>query len=512
MGLYSGPNCPDGDRAGGRSQAGNVCDGDVSAGIVPGNFTIDLDSDPWRELKENAYWMNMDWDVASHHVVLNVAQFDYTAMQFSDADYSRNPGWFDGNNTVSKSTQLDLIFTSMFEGPLQYTTGFYYFDSQRNGNTSAYLFGSLEDSWSGYAGATPETPSWAYWNTENRGGTKSWALYGQADYAFTDKWTGTLGLRWNNDDRKSQQSNQLPWDASQRLGPAFPTYNYDGKVPQTGDDSHVDYRAGLQYQAKDNVMIYGSYATAYIAGATDLLTGNLLDPQTNDTWEAGVRSTLLDGDMVLNATIYSAKYDGLTTTAFEYPGGSDVAVAKQVPGGSIKNKGIEIEGFWTPVERFTMDFGVSIMNSEFDNFIVNAGNLIWNGQQPIGSDDVGGQYVFIMDGKQTPYSPDLTIGVGMKYDFDLGDYGTLTPWAHVYYNSGYWTNRAPVFFGEQGDFTKLDLSLGWRSTSGAWSATLWMNNATDELIQTYTEILSRARVLYDYQAPRTWGIRMAYNF
>jgi hypothetical protein len=41
---------------------------------------------------------------------------------------------------------------------------------------------------------------------------------------------------------------------------------------------------------------------------------------------------------------------------------------------------------------------------------------------------------------------------------------------------------------------------------------LWMNNATDELIQTYTEILSRARVVYDYQAPRTWGIRLAYNF
>ena len=69
-----------------------------------------------------------------------------------------------------------------------------------------------------------------------------------------------------------------------------------------------------------------------------------------------------------------------------------------------------------------------------------------------------------------------------------------------------------VFFGEQDAYTKLDFSLAWTSQNDKYTAKLWVNNATDELIQTYTEILSRARVAYDYQPLRSWGVRFGYNF
>jgi len=117
-----------------------------------------------------------------------------------------------------------------------------------------------------------------------------------------------------------------------------------------------------------------------------------------------------------------------------------------------------------------------------------------------------------MNGKPTAYSPDLTIGVGVGYDIEIGNLGTLFPYVHTYYNSGYMTNRAPVFFGEQDAYTKFNVSLGWRSPEGTFSAKLWANNASDELIQTYTEIYSRARVAYDYQSPRSYGLRFGYNF
>lgn len=510
MGLYQG--CPEGDRAGGRSQAGNVCNGDTSASIIDGPFKIDLDTAPDRELEETSIYVNVDWDIPNHTLQLNAAQFDYSSVQMSDADYSRNPGWYDGNYGNSKSQQLDLILTSMTASPLQYTAGFYYFDSQDDDNTSAYLFGSLEESWYAYAGATPETPSWAYWNTEGRGGTKSYAFYGQADYSFNEKWTGTLGLRYTKDDRESQGSNSLPWDASLRLGPEFPSYNYDGREVETGDDSNVDYRVGLKYEYTRDLMFYGSFATAYIAGGTDVVTQKLLDPQTNETLEFGMRSTMLNGDLVFNATIYDAHYDGLNTTMFIEEGGTGVAVAVQVPGGSITSRGIELEGFWTPMENLMIDFGITFENSEYDEFIVGAGNLIWNGETPIGAVEIGDEAVFVMDGKAAAYSPDTTVGLGIRYDFDLGNMGTLTPYAHIYYNSGYMTNRAPVFFGEQDSYTNLDLALGWTSANGDWTARLWMNNSTDELIQTYTEILSRARVAYDYKAPKMWGLRVGYNF
>ena len=465
----------------------------------------------------------MDWDLGEHNLKLNAAQFDYSMVQLSDADFSRNPVWYDGNYTYNKSHQIDVTFSSSGDGALQYTAGVYLFDNQDNDNRSAYLFGSLEESWYGYAGATPTTPSWAYWNNEGRGGTKSTAIYGQADYAFTDRLTATLGLRYTEDDRMSQSADGLPWDASLRLGPELPTYTYNNNDPVTGKDDSTDYRVGLSYHTSDDVMIYGSFATAYIAGATDPVNQNLLDPQTNESFEIGVKSTLLDGRLTMNASAYSAQYDGLNTTSFVNQGTTGVSVAIQTPGGSIESTGIEIEGFWYPTENLTIDFGVTFEDSNYDKFIVGAGNLVWEGTPPIGAEsipvDTDGdgindsfEYVYTMDGKPTAYSPDMTLGVGIGYDIELGNAGTLTPYVNAYYNSGYMSNRAPVFFGEQDAYTEIDLSIGWRSANGDYTASLWVNNATDELIQTYTEIYSRARVAYDYQAPRAWGIRFGYNF
>jgi iron complex outermembrane receptor protein len=511
MGLYSGINCPDGDRPGGRSQAGNVCDGDISALVIDDPFIVDFNTAPIRELEETSVYLNVNWELENHNLTVNAAHFDYSMIQLSDADFSRNAGWFDGDYAESKSQQIDVTFSSTGDGRLQYTVGAYMFDDQDDSNVRAYQFASFEESWSGYAGATPTTPSWAYWNSEGRGGTKSTAIYGQTEYSLTDKLHLTTGVRYTKDDRSSQRSNSLPFDPAARLGD-LPTYTYGDNAPQVGDDDNVDYRVGLAYDVGDQAMVYGSFATAYIAGATDAVNQNLLEPQTNETFELGVKSTLLDGAMTLNASVYNAQYEGLNTTKFVIQGNTGVAVAVQVPGGSIQSRGLEVEGVWYPSEALAIDFGITFEDSQYDEFIVGAGNLIWNGEAPIGSEVIAGEAVYVMDGKQTAYSPDFTLGLGISYDISLGDNGILRPYAHAYFNSGYMTNRAPVFFGEQDSFTKLNLSLGWESANGQYTAKLWMNNATDELIQTYTEIYSRARVAYDYQAPRSWGLRFGYNF
>ncbi len=510
MGVYEG--CPDGDRPGGRIQAGNVCAGDDSAVVIPGAFTIDLDSLPDRQLEETSVYVNLDWDLGNHSVRGSAAMFDYSMDQFSDADFSRNAQWYDGNYIETESYQVDIALNSTHGGPLQYTVGFYWFDSQDDSNVSAYQFASLFESWSGYAGATPETPSWAYWNSEGRGGTVSTALYGQADYNFTDKLRGTLGLRYTDDDRESQRSDSLPFDPTQRLGPPTPTYTYGDNEVERGDDSNVDYRVGVSYDILPETMVYTSYATAYIAGGTDPVNQKLLDPQTNDTFELGMRSTLFDGQLVFNATFYNAQYDGLNTTQFVEQGTGGVAVAIQVPGGSIESTGLELEGHWYPTDNLAIDFGATFEDSEYDNFVVGAGNLVWNGICPIGSEEIAEQCVYVMDGRSTAYSPDFTLSTGVGYNIDMGRMGTLTPYVLAYFNDGYSTNRAPVFFGIQDSFTKINASLNWVSQDGQFNAKLWVNNATDELIQTYTEIFSRARVGYDYQNPRMWGVRFGYNF
>ncbi len=507
--IYQGDGCADGDRAGGRSQSGgNVCDGDQYSGIVDGPFTIDYDYTPNRELKETAFYFNLDWKVADHNVIVNAATFDYQSINIMDADFSGNPSWIDGNYSVRKSSQFDLTISSMGDGPFQYTVGAYLFNDQHEDNKSAYIFGSIEESWYAYAGATPETPSWAYWTSEGKYGTKSTAIYGQADYSFTDKLSVTAGIRRTEDNRRSIGSNSLGWgNWASHLGPELPEYDYTGKEYSYGDDNNVDYRLGADYKINNDLMIYSSFATAYISGSVDNVTHKLLAPQTNEAYEFGFKSTLLDGNLRLNGSVFNGKHDGLTTTVFEYF--QDVAVATQVPGGSINAKGAEFEGYWFASDNLVVDFGVSIDFSEYDKFNVGAGNLVWDGEDPVGVDHPG---FFSMDGKDTPYTPDTTVSIGLDYSIDLGEMGTISPYVYFYHNSGYMSNRAPVFFGEQEAYTKIDLSVNWESADGSWTAKLWVNNVTDELITTYTEILSRSRVAQDYAAPRSWGLRVGHNF
>ena len=115
--VYSG--CADGDRAGGRTvSGGNFCDGGEFAGIVDGDFTIDYDYEPNRELKETAIYLNVDWTVANHSVVVNGAMFDFDTVSIMDADYSGEANWIDGNYSYRKSKQLDVTISSLDDGPL----------------------------------------------------------------------------------------------------------------------------------------------------------------------------------------------------------------------------------------------------------------------------------------------------------------------------------------------------------------------------------------------------------
>lgn len=512
-GVYVG--CPDGDRPGGQGAAGNVCSSDpvvaAAARVYGDEYTIQADVTPVREAHSQAYYLNIGWNVAQHEVKLNAARFDYDYDSFVDADFTTLANWADGEDIHSKTDQVDLSISSTSDGRLQYTAGLYYFNRPLQDNSYAYLFASLAESWSGYAGATPATPSWAYWMYQERNGTESKAVYGQADYSLTDKLLLTLGARYTEDERKSLTSASLGFDTSRLTSaknPKAPAFDYSGSVVESGKESHTDWRVSPQYSINDHAMVYASWATAYIAGGTNGETRKLLEPQENETFEVGAKTTWLDGSLRVNAALYSAKYTGLTTTVFTVYNG--IPVAKQVPGGSVESTGLELEGYWSATADFTIDFGIAFNDANYDNFDV-ASRTGLEGVDFIGPD---GRGYFQMDGKQTPFSPDLTVSTGLTYDFRLGGNGIITPRAQIYYNSGYQTAREHSFFSEQDAYTKLDLSIGWTSADQALSILAFVNNATDEVISTSTDITPEPnfQAYADYEMPRNYGLRLGYRF
>ena len=481
---------------GGRSQAGNVSNGDVSALAIANPYRIGSDFKPQRDITEDSVSLKLDWEVADHNISFNAAQFKYRELRLTDSDLSQKAALVAGQLTNSKAHSAEVTINSLASGPLKYTVGAYlYDDTEVGGNNGAFLWG--------YTYSSPQKPSWASWLYQGNGGTRSTAIYGQATYELTEKLSGTLGLRSSTDKRQSYTLRVIGSSRNDYL----PSYGGTPTV-SNGEDSHTDWRAGIAYQWDKATMFYATGSTGYIAGAVQAVTQKLLDPQTNRSIELGMKTTLMDGRLKLNAAFFNANYEGLTTTIFVPVGSAGTIVAQQVPGGSTKAQGLELEARWAATDKLNLSLGLAANQSTFNKF--NVANTLGT----VGSDFIasGGQGWFVMDGKKTAFSPDLALSLGGSYLIDLGTAGSITPSAFVSYSSSYRTTPQPFFFSEQGAYATLDLSLAWTEANGKYSIRGFVNNATDVAVMTSGSVFSKYRAMADYSSPRYFGVRAAYNF
>ena len=512
-GVYVG--CPDGNRPGGASWSGNVCSPNptiaAAAKSYGGPYTIQNDLTPYHEARSKDYYLTIGWQLPGNEVKLSAARFDYRYLSFVDADFTSLSNLGDGEDIHSRTDQIDLSVSSTGSGKLHYTAGLYFYHRPRATNSYSYLFAGLSPTGSGYAGATPSTPVWAYWLYGTQNGTESKAVYGQADYSLTDKLSVTAGARYTKDARSSLTSAPLGFSANRLTStsnPTPPVYDYSQSKLVSGEESHSDWRLGTQYQLNANAMVYASWATSYIAGDTNKDTQQLLPPQTNSTYELGTKTTWLGGSLRVNATAYQATYQNLLTTVFTIFNG--VPVARQIPGGSVRARGLELEGAWQATDHFKADFAFVASQAKYLQFNV-ASRTGLSGVDFVGAD---GRGYYRRDGQATPFSPKFTSLVGLSYEIPLPGQSTLTPRAQLNYNSGYQTSRDNAFFTYQDSVLKVDASMTWASADKKLTVQAYVNNATNKIISTSTDITPNPnfQAYADYEPPRNFGLRVGYNF
>lgn len=545
--------------AGGRNQAG-VWGEDPAANIIPDVYKIASDFTPLRDIEETSFSALMNWHMGSVGLRANLGWFDYEEFRLTDSDFSQNPtSWAERNPGVegtqngpgywqqcwggpscglaagqrvnSTSYQADINLYSEYDSALQWTLGFFYYDDSGDGDTSS------EFVW-GYTDYTaPQNVSWGHWLYQANGGTKSTAVYGQATYSFNDDRTRlTAGARYSKDERNffnryvdwgpaihgyaSGYYSAHPENPGSRFAswPVFVDSNTSAteNSRQDGEDSHTDWKLSLQHDLNNDVMIYGTAATGYIAGGTQGGGSNdLNDPNEVDSYELGMKSMLLNGAMRLNVAAYYNDYSGLTTSAFVAQG--ETIVSRQIPGGSMTSKGIEVEMNWQVTDAFNLSGALSLNDSELDDFSRTVSNRVFRagGDEEIGSGppgDSNNAQVYYLSGQTARFSPDWTLALDASYTFLMGSKGSLVPGVYLYASDDYKTTNVPYFFTHQDSYTTVDLRLTWYQDRGPWSVRGYVTNATDEIVQVGGDQFSEGRAVADFNAPRTYGVSVRYNF
>jgi iron complex outermembrane receptor protein len=541
---------------GGRNQAG-VWGVDPAADINPDVRKMSADFKPLRDISEKSVSALINWDLGPVGLRANMGWFDYEEFRLTDSDFSPNPSlWAERNPGVegssngpgywqqcwggpscglvagqrlnSEAVQADINLYSLYDSNLEWTLGYFYYDDSGDGDTSGEFVWGYTDY------IAPQAVSWAHWLYQGNGGTKSTAVYGQATYSFSDRSRLTAGLRYSTDERNFYNKyvdwgyNVHGWapgyysahfdDPGSRFAdwPVFVATDASEQNRQRGKDSHLDWKLAYQHDINNYMMVYASAATGYIAGA---IAGggstDLTDPNEADSYEIGMKSTLLNGTMRLNIAAYYNDYTGLTTSEFVAQG--ETIVARQVVGGSMTAKGIEVEMNWQPTDALAIMAGLSWNDAELKDFSRTVSNRVFRagGDAEIGSGppgDANNSQVYYLDGLQARFSPDWTAAVDVTYTFDLDDLGSLVPGAYIYASDGYKTTNIPYFFSFQDSYATVDLRLNWYQAQGPWSAQLFVTNATDETVQVGSDQFSEGRAIADFNKPRQYGVSIRYNF
>jgi iron complex outermembrane receptor protein len=298
------------------------------------------------------------------------------------------------------------------------------------------------------------------------------------NYAFTDSWSLTLGGRYTEDN--------LPYHAISYLGPNEVITSNDAR------SSKPMGKVAINYNVTSDTLLYVSLANGYKAGG-----GNLGDspgtygPEENVVTELGVKTTVLDHHLRVNADVFNSDYQHIQLQQFVdgAPATTNAAGAK-FTGGELETTGV--------VGDFRMDASAAYLHGYF------TGNFFYSAPPEL-----------IEQGSVTPYSPRWEFNASAQYDFHVGP-GKLTPRVQFEYED------SETIFPTQAGTTPGPLLL--LPSHGIWDANLTYQAAANWTLEAYvTNIASKNYVAnivnaglgpggYVYDAPRQFGARIGYRF
>ncbi|GAM97484.1 tonB-dependent receptor [alpha proteobacterium U9-1i] len=358
-------------------------------------------------------------------------------------------------------------------GPFNWQVGAYYFDSDLTVTTV------------GPFGFPPST-------TLNHTNT-SWAVFGQAGFDLSDQLTVTAGVRYTSDEKDLVG-----------VVTAFPV------APVNVSDERVSWDLSATYAATPDVNLYARIANGFRAPtiqARDVAFFNppsTADSEVIQSYEAGVKSDLLDRTVRLNAAVY---YYTIEDQQFSAIGGGG-NFNQLVNADEGEGYGFEVEGEFIVTDNLSVNASYTYNHTEIqdaDLVIAPCGS----GQCTV-LDDTDGLGNAFVSGNPFPQAPEYTFDVSLNYERPLASGATL-------FASTDWTVRGPanIFLYDAIEY-RMDaqaeggLRLGYRSADDRYEFAVFGRNITDaENVIGGIDFNNNTAFVNE---PRVWGVSLSASF
>ncbi|MEM7359569.1 MAG: TonB-dependent receptor, partial [Pseudomonadota bacterium] len=349
-------------------------------------------------------------------------------------------------------------------------------------------------------GATSSNP-----NTRNPGvvffndftrGKKETSFFGELAYDINDKWTATLGLRRYDIEISLAGSSNFANRGVDGDGGRNVDEILEGASPADFQDTIAKFN--LQYQASDDVLLYGTVSEGYRPGGFNRNGGasqipgvppfvpDFYESDEVTNYEFGWKTTLADGTFRFNGAAFLVEWNDIQIGTLDFDVSNLTFISNAA---DAEVKGVEIDSIWQATDNFTLYTNVSYIDTEMTRVPPNIVSIA-----PVGS--------------PLGLAPELQYVVRGRYETDTRN-GTAFGQLTVQYTDEQISSVNVGALFELDSYTTADASIGYRRDN--WSATLFVENLTDELadlfISNEDDILKTTP-----NRPRTIGLRFSYDF
>ena len=389
-----------------------------------------------------------------------------------------------------KQFTQEIRFASNNVGGLGYQAGVFYFDE------------NLEIESLDFSNPTDRDPAAI---VNQRQDAEAIGVFGSLSYAFDNGLTLQGGLRYNNDEK---------YLTAERLFDVRPGFVGGGPVPETNTlvtDEVITWDASAMYEVNPDVNVYARVAKGYRAPA---IQGRILfdrdvttaDSETTMSYEAGIKTTLLDRRLRFNLTGYLFNTDDLQLSAVGGAANANLLLNAD----RVQGKGVEAELTARPFRGLQLTAGVSYNDTEIqdDDLTVETCGAACTVTDEIAVPAAPFQPAIVfIDGNQLPQAPKWTMNftAGYAHPVKKGEIYAFTDWYH--------RSKINFFLYEAVEFsddklTEGGVRIGYRNDKVDLAG--FVRNITDDA--SAVSAIDFNNLTGMVNEPRIWGVELGVTF
>ncbi|MFC0133780.1 TonB-dependent receptor [Massilia eurypsychrophila] len=443
------------------------------APVVPSKTNRSINSEIETRVADDNSGLSaqVDWNAGAHALTSITAYRKWENTQYQDQDrlpltYRQFPQTVDkGDLSFNQFTQ-ELRVASPKGQFFDYVGGLFYMKAE-NAETYRRDVTRCVNSVAAAlpSGLVPCTPSTT--TVDNGVATygidsTSASVFGEGAFNFRSDLRAIAGARYTRDklsfdhNRTSTQLAAIPG-----VRPAFVAA---GSTSVTGYSGRI----GPQFDINRDVMVYATASRGYKGPAYNVFFNmqafdNIaIKPETSNSYEIGLKSSLLNNRLRLNLAAFNTKYDNYQANLNDLVAGT--IVTRLINAGSVSTKGIEMDFVAKFSSRFTVSGAAANIQARIDSFNCPPGASA--------SCDV--------NGKPLPFSPDWRANLRANYKMPVSGGWMADVGADYNYQSEvvYDIGQAPDSI--QPAFGIINATLSLYNSEQGWSVTLVGKNLANK--------------------------------